>query len=152
MADNALNISSLAQYSRFQQRLHRRYENWFDALPPGAPDKALMEQALATLAQRGLDLSASLRVLRQLVMDRLITLDCEQNATLSVVTKAVTELAELALDRACTQVRADLDARHGAPQGPDGQPVQLWVIGMGKFGARELNVSSDIDLIYVYET
>lgn len=152
MADNALNISSLAQYSRFQQRLHRRYENWFDALPPGAPDKALMEQALATLAQRGLDLSSSLRVLRQLVMDRLITLDCEQSATLSVVTKAVTELAELALDRACTQVRADLDARHGAPQGPDGQAVQLWVIGMGKFGARELNVSSDIDLIYVYET
>jgi len=29
--------------------------------------------------------------------------------------------------------------------------VQLWVIGMGKLGARELNVSSDIDLIYVYE-
>jgi glutamate-ammonia-ligase adenylyltransferase len=27
----------------------------------------------------------------------------------------------------------------------------LWVIGMGKLGARELNVSSDIDLIYVYD-
>ena len=36
-------------------------------------------------------------------------------------------------------------------RGPDGQNVQLWVIGMGKLGARELNVSSDIDLIYVYE-
>ena len=29
--------------------------------------------------------------------------------------------------------------------------MQLWIIGMGKLGARELNVSSDIDLIYVYE-
>ncbi|MDO9290631.1 MAG: bifunctional [glutamate--ammonia ligase]-adenylyl-L-tyrosine phosphorylase/[glutamate--ammonia-ligase] adenylyltransferase, partial [Hydrogenophaga sp.] len=29
--------------------------------------------------------------------------------------------------------------------------AQLWVIGMGKLGARELNVSSDIDLIYVYD-
>ena len=35
-----------------------------------------------------------------------------------------------------------------------GQPphvAQLWVMGMGKLGARELNVSSDIDLIYVYD-
>ncbi len=31
------------------------------------------------------------------------------------------------------------------------QRAELWVIGMGKFGARELNVSSDIDLIYVYD-
>jgi glutamate-ammonia-ligase adenylyltransferase len=35
--------------------------------------------------------------------------------------------------------------------GAGGQEVQFWVIGMGKLGARELNVSSDIDLIYVYE-
>ncbi len=151
MAENALNVPSPAQYSRFVQRLHRRYENWFDALPPGAPDRALMEQALGTLQSRGLDLSAALRVLRQLVMERIIVLDCEQQAPLAVVTKAVTELAELALDRACTQVRAELDSRHGAPQGPAGQEVQFWVIGMGKLGARELNVSSDIDLIYVYE-
>ncbi|GGH52518.1 glutamate-ammonia-ligase adenylyltransferase [Comamonas phosphati] len=151
MADNAVNDSSLARYSRFYQRLHRRYDGWFEALPPGAPDKALMEQALAALQQRGLDLSASLRVLRQLVMERAMVLDCEQQAPLVLVTRAVTELAELALDRACAQVRADLDARHGAPRGPDGQPVQLWVVGMGKLGARELNVSSDIDLIYVYE-
>ena len=151
MAEQALNESSPAQYSRFVQRLHRRYENWFDALPPGPPDRALMEQALNTLQQRGLDLSAALRVLRQLVMERCIVLDCEQSAPLSIVVKAVTELAELALDRASAQVRSELDARHGAPRGPDGQPVQLWVIGMGKLGARELNVSSDLDLIYVYE-
>jgi glutamate-ammonia-ligase adenylyltransferase len=151
MADNAVNDSSPARYSRFYQRLHRRYDGWFDVLPPGAPDRALMEQALAALQQRGLDLSASLRVLRQLVVERAMVLDCEQQAPLDVVTRAVTELAELALERASAQARADLDARHGAPQGPDGRPVQLWVIGMGKLGARELNVSSDIDLIYVYE-
>ena len=121
MAEQALNESSPAQYSRFVQRLHRRYENWFDALPPGAPDRALMEQALSTLQSRGLDLSASLRVLRQLVMERIITLDCEQSAPLSIVTKAVTELAEIALDRACIQVRTELDTRHGAPRGPDGR-------------------------------
>jgi glutamate-ammonia-ligase adenylyltransferase len=33
----------------------------------------------------------------------------------------------------------------------NGEKAQLWVVGMGKLGARELNVSSDIDLIYVYD-
>jgi glutamate-ammonia-ligase adenylyltransferase len=32
-----------------------------------------------------------------------------------------------------------------------GERAEFWVIGMGKLGARELNVSSDIDLIYVYD-
>ncbi len=84
-------------------------------------------------------------------MERLIRLDCEEGAPLSDITRATTELAELALDEALRQARQDLDARHGPPQGPDGGPVALWIVGMGKLGARELNVSSDIDVIYVYE-
>lgn len=151
MAESSMNTSSLAPYSRFHQRLHRRYGDWLELLPAGAPDKPAMEQALAALLQRGLDLSGGLRVLRQLVMERLVVLDCERQAPLASITQAVTQLAELALDRACAQVRAELDERHGAARGPQGQPVQLWIVGMGKLGARELNVSSDIDLIYVYE-
>lgn len=144
--------SLAASHSRFWQRLHRRYADVMDALPPGAPVCATMEQALQRLQQeQGWDLSAALRVVRQLVMERLMTLDCAQQADLHTVTRGVTELAELALDRACAQVRQELDARHGRPAGPEGQEVPLWIIGMGKLGARELNVSSDIDLIYVYE-
>ncbi len=110
-----------------------------------------MSECLARLRDRGLALPAALRVLRQLVMERLVVLDCEQGASLAEVTRAVTELAELALDHACTLAFAELDALYGAPTGEDGQRAQLWVIGMGKLGARELNVSSDIDLIYVYD-
>lgn len=144
--------SLAASHSRFWQRLHRRYADVMDVLPPGAPVRATMEQALQRLQQeQGWDLSAALRVVRQLVMERLMTLDCARQADLHTVTRGVTELAELALDRACAQVRQELDARHGRPAGPEGQEVPLWIIGMGKLGARELNVSSDIDLIYVYE-
>lgn len=141
----------LAEHSRFYQRLRRRYDNDLALLPPGAPVLATMEQAYEALRERGCDTGSALRVLRQLVMHRLIHLDCDAAATLADVTRAVTELAELALDKACQQARQELDERHGAPRGPEGQPVQLWIIGMGKLGARELNVSSDIDLIYVYE-
>ena len=140
-----------SQYSRFHQRLHRRYQAELALLPPGVPTRETMAQACDALLARGHDLGAALRILRQLVMERLITLDCDQAAPLSDITLAVTRLAELALDRACRHARAELDARHGAPLGPQGQPVQLWIVGMGKLGARELNVSSDIDLIYVYE-
>ena len=140
-----------AAHSRFYQRLHRRYEADLLLLPPGVPRWPSMEQAYDALRARGCDTGTALRVLRQLVMERLIQMDCEAQAPLADITSAVTELAELALDRASQHARQELDERHGAPRGPDGQPVQLWIIGMGKLGARELNVSSDIDLIYVYE-
>ena len=118
--------SLAASHSRFWQRLHRRYADVMDVLPPGAPVRATMEQALQRLQQeQGWDLSAALRVVRQLVMERLMALDCAQQADLHTVTRGVTELAELALDRACAQVRQELDARHGRPAGPEGQEVPL---------------------------
>ena len=149
--DTAASSEPLSHHSRFQQRLQRRYGAELTLLAPGRPDHARMNQACDALLARGHDLGAALRILRQLVMHRLITLDCDQGAPLADITGTVTALAELALDRACRAARAELDARHGVPLGPQGQPVQLWVIGMGKLGARELNVSSDIDLIDVYE-
>ena len=149
--DTAASSEPLSLHSRFQQRLLRRYGAELALLAPGVPDHASLSQTCDALLARGHDLGAALRILRQVLMQRLITLDCDQGAPLADITLPVTALAELALDRACRAARAELDARHGAPQGPQGQPVQLWVIGMGKLGARELNVSSDIDLIYVYE-
>ena len=151
------NYSLLSRFSRFYQRLERRYADYFPLLAAGEPQRPAMQTTLDALLAQGLDTSAALRVLRQLVMHRLITLDCEQDAPLAVVTRAVTELAELALEVALRSACRELDARHGAPLGLPAAPstpaprAQLWVIGMGKLGARELNVSSDIDLIYVYD-
>lgn len=140
-----------AAHSRFAQRIRRRYETDLSLLPAGPPDKAAISAMFHTLRQRGLPVGAALRIVRQLVMERLIVLDCEQQAPLDLITRAVTHLAEFALDQACEAAYAELDTRHGAPLRPDGQRANLWVIGMGKLGARELNVSSDIDLIYVYD-
>ncbi|QHE88606.1 bifunctional [glutamate--ammonia ligase]-adenylyl-L-tyrosine phosphorylase/[glutamate--ammonia-ligase] adenylyltransferase [Hydrogenophaga sp. BPS33] len=144
-----------ADLSRFVQRVRRRYSDELACLPEGDPAKADMQRCLAALRERGLPMPAALRVLRQLVLERLVVLDCEQGASLTVVTRAVTELAELALDEACALAFAELDELHGAPQcesaSGEVQRAQMWVIGMGKLGARELNVSSDIDLIYVYD-
>ena len=141
----------LSAQSRFVQRLRRRYANELHLLPEGAPERATMEVCYANLRSR-FACGEALRILRQLVMERLVVLDCSQHADLSVVTHAVTELAEFALDIACNEAQQLLDAQHGHPvNAASGEHAVMWVVGMGKLGARELNVSSDIDLIYVYD-
>ena len=155
-----LAVTAASGYSRYVQRIRRRYAGQLSLLPEGAPVSAGMKATLQALLDEGLPTGAALRVLRQLVMERLVVLDCDgdlaSQAKLSVVTRAMTELAELALDVAVLESRKTLDEAHGAPQyvdasGLPGLRAQLWVVGMGKLGARELNVSSDIDLIYVYD-
>ncbi|MEZ0307265.1 MAG: bifunctional [glutamate--ammonia ligase]-adenylyl-L-tyrosine phosphorylase/[glutamate--ammonia-ligase] adenylyltransferase [Ramlibacter sp.] len=141
----------LSSHSRFAQRLRRRYAADLALLPAGVPSLAHMEQAFAVLRDRGEDTATALRILRQLVMERLMALDCDQQAPLAAVTATMTHLAEFALDAACVQALRELDAQHGAPQAPLGQRAELWIVGMGKLGARELNVSSDIDLVYLYD-
>ncbi len=149
--ETGLSSAGTAVYSRVVQRIHRRYAGHLSLLPPGAPLRAGMQAAFDALRASGLETGAALRVLRQLVIERLVVLDCEQQAPLAVVTRAMTELAELALDLAVQDTDTMLDALHGMPRAPDGGRARLWVVGMGKLGARELNVSSDIDLIYVYD-
>ncbi|WP_233203657.1 bifunctional [glutamate--ammonia ligase]-adenylyl-L-tyrosine phosphorylase/[glutamate--ammonia-ligase] adenylyltransferase [Limnohabitans sp. B9-3] len=137
-------------HSRLVQRLRRRYGDALLALPAGEPVRATMQACFDTLRQQHSSNDA-LRMLRQCVMERLVVLDTTQQAPLGVVTRAMTELAEFSLDVACVQAQQQLDSLHGAPLAPSGARAVLWVVGMGKLGARELNVSSDIDLIYVYD-
>lgn len=140
-----------AQHSRFVQRIRRRYGGELDALPPGVPDAAVITQLVTLLREQGRPLASALRVARQLVLERLAVLDVEQAAPLEHITGAMTALAEATLELALAQARADEDARCGPPLDAEGKPIDFWIVGMGKLGARELNVSSDIDLIYLYE-
>ena len=143
-------VPDLSTYSRFVQRVRRRYANELHLLPVGAPELATMQACFETLRQTH-NCADALRMLRQLVLERLVVLDCEQSADLNVITRAMTKLGEFTLDIAFHEAQAQLDASYGTPTTPSGARATLWIIGMGKFGARELNVSSDIDLIYVYD-
>lgn len=151
---DAVRTSAPADHSRYVQRIRRRYASDIEAaiLPPDrVPRTAEIAAAIDSLQDKGRELGSALRVTRQLVLERLATLDVEAGASLADITGAMTELAEVTLDRALAAAEAECDARFGAPLNEQGQRVDLWVVGMGKLGGRELNVSSDIDLIYVYE-
>ncbi len=140
-----------AAHSRFVQRIRRRYGAQLALLPPGLPRRDSVLALVDRLRTDGRTLGSALRVARQLVLERLAVLDVEQHAAMDDVTLAMTELAEATLELALAQTLADLSARAGTPRNAAGEPIDFWVVGMGKLGARELNVSSDIDLIYLYE-
>ncbi len=143
-------VGGLTEGSRFGQRVRRRYADDLAWLPPGLPTPATIRQAFDTLQARSQDVGAALRMVRQLVLERLMALDCTRQATLAEVTQTMTTLAEIALDMAYQHSHLHLSAQHGQPLSEAGEPSEICIIGMGKLGARELNVSSDIDLIYIY--
>ncbi len=143
--------SAGADHSRFVQRVRRRFESELTLLAPGLPVRASIDALIDTLLGQGRALPSALRVARHVVIERLAVLDIEQAAPMTDITRTMTELAEAVLDRALVQAYADQDERHGPPLNERGERIDFWVVGMGKLGAHELNVSSDIDLIYVYE-
>jgi len=147
----ALPRGATAEHSRFVQRIRRRYAAERALLPAGVPGAESITTLVQALQAGGRPLATALRVARQLVIERLAELDIEQAAPLADITGAMTALAEATLEIALAQAQADADERHGPPLDAAGRRVEFWIVGMGKLGARELNVSSDIDLIYVYE-
>lgn len=108
----------------------------------------LIEDALAAAPT---DLPRALRVARRTLMLAIMERDLAGHADLAEVTQAMSALAEHAIGAAQRDAEAQLASRLGRPVGADsGQVQQLHVVGMGKLGGRELNVSSDIDLIFLY--
>jgi glutamate-ammonia-ligase adenylyltransferase len=95
-------------------------------------------------------LARALRRLRQWVLARLMVRDLAGLADLDEVTASMTNLAELAVQEGLAFLHADLAGIHGEPLDAMGRPQKMIVVGMGKLGGRELNVSSDIDLVFVY--
>ena len=96
-------------------------------------------------------LSRALRKLRKRVMLKILARDLGGLSNLDEVMATMTALAELAVRRAQAFAMASLVEQYGSPTGSSsGVPQEMLVIGMGKLGGGELNVSSDIDLIFVY--
>jgi [glutamine synthetase] adenylyltransferase / [glutamine synthetase]-adenylyl-L-tyrosine phosphorylase len=97
-------------------------------------------------------LKKALRQLRQRVVLRIMFRDLNGFADLDEVVSTTTNLAEVTLNVAVNFHQTWLEASFGKPCNADGIAQSLIVIGMGKLGGAELNVSSDIDLIFAYES
>jgi glutamate-ammonia-ligase adenylyltransferase len=154
-ADTAA-LTPLARAARLSHYARRLLDAEPELHLDGRSDRAFsageMRDVLASApAADEAGLARSLRGLRKRVMLRLIARDLAGLAPLAEVVATATTLAEVATAHALAHLDGTLAVIHGRPIGAaSGQPQQLHVIGMGKLGGAELNVSSDIDLVFVY--
>ncbi len=131
---------------------------WLRLLVEQGPDAALDAALdLSGTGARNDDQAALMRTLR--VMRRRVALttalaDIAGLWPLERVTAALSSLAETALDACCAHLLGRLHAKGDLvlphPEAP-AQDSGLFILGMGKLGAGELNYSSDIDLIVLFE-
>ncbi len=149
-----MTAASLTAASRFYQR-------WLAAAPTrAAAIDQLVQHDLSTLdlgaalareAAAGLPLPRAMRRLRNLLVCGLIRRDLEGRADLAEVVATMTGFADFAIQTHLTALMDEMVAAHGTPMGYESSlPQHMMVLAMGKQGGGELNVSSDIDLIFVY--
>ena len=93
----------------------------------------------------------AIRQLRARLMLRWIWQDCNELTDVLQLTRELSDFADACVLAAKEYARPALVARYGQPIGDNGIVQDLIIIAMGKHGAHELNLSSDIDLIFAFD-
>ncbi|MCK5529848.1 MAG: bifunctional [glutamate--ammonia ligase]-adenylyl-L-tyrosine phosphorylase/[glutamate--ammonia-ligase] adenylyltransferase [Halopseudomonas aestusnigri] len=123
----------------------------------GRLTRSLEEGELRGLLQQVLEgcdseeqLAQRLRRFRQWQQVRIIWRDLTRRAALKETTRDLSDMADACIDEAYQWLYRLCCTSFGEPVSRDGVPQHMVVLGMGKLGAVELNLSSDIDLIFAY--
>jgi len=146
-------IDTLLRYSRYLNRLFSArpaLRESLEGLWEQKPDEIALGNWLAGQEIHEENLKPILRQFKQWAYGWIALRDLKGAADLGEVTEILTLIAELAVKKSQEVLMQSFVARYGTPRSAAGEAQQLVVIGMGKLGGRELNVSSDIDLIFVY--
>ncbi|AGA32204.1 Glutamate-ammonia-ligase adenylyltransferase [Thioalkalivibrio nitratireducens DSM 14787] len=139
------------------QITQRHPEYLLDALDahgsmPARTDRDLGADLAGRLEQAGdeSELKACLRELRHRELIRIAWRDLLGQADLDEAMHDLSRLADVLVQGALGWLDARHREKYGIPRDREGEPQSLIVLGMGKLGGRELNFSSDIDLIFAY--
>ncbi len=150
-------LARLLACSPFVADLLRRETAMFRELVEGGwlqqslPEEAFGDELTRLLAAEDADRDQVLRRFRARHMLRIVWRDFSRLADTRETVRDTSLLAEATIAAAVDCCQAELEQRFGVPFGREsGERQQLIVLAMGKLGARELNVSSDIDLMFVY--
>ncbi len=146
---HATELARLVACSEFAGGVVLRDKAWFiDNVGSfaGPPDPALLDKAL----EDGGDPRQILRRFRNRFMLHVIWREVFGLADLDETLASLSDLADRMLDAATSLAEAALEPRFGCVRTAEGKRVPLVILGMGKLGGRELNLSSDIDLIFLY--
>ena len=139
-------------FSPFLNQLVTRHPDWLKdlqasgRLEKNSPPNA--DQLAAGIDKSGLD--PALRQFRNREMMRLIWRDLNELAPVDEILADLSTLADVCQQAAVNYHSKSFEEKYGIPRSPDGQAQKLIVIGLGKLGGCELNLSSDIDIIFCY--
>ena len=107
--------------------------------------------AAVNIAQSEDELGRALRRQRARHQVRIIWRDLTRQADLVQTCRDLSDMADATIDQAYQWLYSRHCEQFGTPTGRrSGEPQQMVILGMGKLGAVELNLSSDIDLIFAY--
>lgn len=150
LPSNAANARS----SRFVTRwLHAdpARQTELDAMSRLSMSPAIFAELLQKEINNGKTVTSAMRRVRNLVISCLIQRDLNGLADLDEVLRTVSHFADFVLQTHLQNLMQEMVASHGQPIGEEtGEAQSLIILGMGKLGGQELNVSSDIDLIFCY--
>ncbi|GGU75294.1 glutamate-ammonia-ligase adenylyltransferase [Pseudomonas laurentiana] len=119
--------------------------------PFAAGELCAQVAAVAQAATTEDELARNLRRQRTRQQVRIIWRDLNRQADLVQTCRDLSDLADAAIDQAYQWLYPRQCQQFGTPMGHrSGEPQHMVVLGMGKLGAVELNLSSDIDLIFAY--
>ena len=111
------------------------------------------QQVAAAIEQAGSaeeELMRLLRQLRQQEMMRIAWRDLAGLADVETVLHELSDLAEAVIEQTLKHLYLQATEALGEPRNAEGEAQEMLVLAMGKLGGRELNFSSDIDLIFAY--
>jgi glutamate-ammonia-ligase adenylyltransferase len=145
--------------SRFLSEEILEHPEWGERLLDAGKDAGSLHQVLSA-EDFCADLEASLgpgvphplelaRFRRRQIL-RIVVRDVLGLGTLPEITGELSELADAIVETAYARIHADLVERYGTPRAEDGRQAHFAVIALGKLGGKELNYSSDIDLMFLY--
>lgn len=127
------------------------FTKWLEKSCNLTVNRSLINQWFKQLQDKHQSIDIVLRLLRQKVFYTLMVRDILGYASLLEVVSAMTILAELTIAQSYQNISQSLAQRYGVPiDSNTGLSQELLIIGMGKLGGKELNVSSDIDLVMLY--
>ena len=143
---------TIFSHSRFLSDAIIRYPEWLlditrcKDLHRGFLEEQYEAALIAALPGNGIPRPVDLALFRRRQMLRIVLRDVLRFADLSETAEDLSNLADAILNVSCRRIRREVAREMGAP----GSNAQFSVIALGKLGGRELNYSSDIDLMFVY--
>ena len=164
-AQQARIVCAILAGSQFLSDLLVRRPEWLSLLNQEGLESPRQRQGLTkevagrvTPLLASQDFPAALREVRDFKQKELLRIAARDLARMSDTTEITRELSDVAdacLDVVWTVCRLQLEGRLGRPYHRDDrgqwQPTGSCVLGMGKLGGQELNYSSDVDVLFVYD-